>query len=746
MWYGLKMASDFDAEFNEATTDLLRSTLRTLIFAVGGLAAVWYLIANIAYRNATVIPTTYVFLVITAASLLAIRLMPERLLTAQVIWLAGLTLAVPLAINLFDLPYLAMMLILLPLLGSVLIGWPGGAALEIVLLGILLWLRPALSSVASGEGFIAMIAAGGVVTGVLGWAATRAMLIVSEWALFNYKRSQQEIEEAREQRLELKQIQEDLLLSNQELARLSNRLKAMYQVAEDARRAKEEFVANVSHELRTPLNMIIGFSDMIMQMPQVYGEDIPQPLLADVSAIQRNSQHLSKLVDDVLDLSQIEANQMMISKEWVDVAEIIEEACETVSALFEQKGLYLRTGIPTVLPTIRCDRTRIRQVIINLLSNAGRFTERGGVIVKAELEQSQIAISVTDTGPGITEEDQKRLFQPFQQVDNSIRRQYEGTGLGLAISKRFVELHGGRIELHSEVGVGTAITFTLPRETPTPLSLTNDQEVARWFHPLDEHTYNPRTRGTKAPPPKPMPRFVLVEPGKTLQHLFQRYAPGIETIGVPTVDAAIEALHQSPAQAMIINTPPLSEKERMMQNLQDLPYGTPAMRCWIPAGDEEYKQLGVSEYVVKPVTREKLLAILETFAESTKTVLLIDDDPEVLRLFSRIIASSSRHYRILQASSGQRGLDLMRERHPDLVLVDLIMPGMSGHQVLIEKYNDPQIQSIPVVILSSRDPEGHLNIDTTLTIACSGGMTTRNLIKSMQEVSRIVAPMEESSR
>jgi CheY-like chemotaxis protein len=147
--------------------------------------------------------------------------------------------------------------------------------------------------------------------------------------------------------------------------------------------------------------------------------------------------------------------------------------------------------------------------------------------------------------------------------------------------------------------------------------------------------------------------------------------------------------------------------------------------------------------VVKPVTREKLLSILDTFEDEAETILLVDDDPEVLRLFSRVIASSSHSYRILQAPNGQRALDLMRERRPDLVLIDLIMPGLSGHQVLIEKHKDPEIRSIPVVILSSRDPQGHLNTDTTLTIACSGGMTTRNLVKCMQEISQIIAPMKE---
>jgi signal transduction histidine kinase len=596
MWYGLKTTSDFDIDLEEAATELLRSTFRILIYTLGGLATLLYILANISMSQTAVIPISYILLWIAAATALAWFLKSDRLLIAQIVWLTGLGLSIPLAIQLFQAPGIAVLGISLPLLGSVLIGWPGGLSAEAALLAILVWLSQGQRMTHYRVDFLYAVAAGGVVAAVLGWATTRAMLTVSEWALFSYNQARLEIGEAREQRLELKQIQEDLLLSNRELARLSNRLKAMNRIAEEARRAKEEFVANVSHELRTPLNMIIGFSDMIMQMPQIYGDKIPQPLLADVSAIQRNSQHLSKLVDDVLDLSQIEADQMMISKEWVDVTEVIDEACQTVSALFEQKGLYLRTDVPTALPTIRCDRTRIRQVIINLLSNAGRFTERGGVVVRAELERSQVAISVVDTGPGITEENQKRLFQPFQQVDSSIRRQYEGTGLGLAISKRFVEMHGGQIQLESEVNVGTTITFTLPRETPPQMAPTGEQNAARWFHSYDEHTYNPRTRGTQAPAPKPTPKFVLVEPGETLKRLIGRYAPHIETLSTSTPKEALEVLNQSPAQAMIINTPPIPDKETMMQQLRDLPYGTPAMRCWVPTGDEEYKQLGWNDY------------------------------------------------------------------------------------------------------------------------------------------------------
>ncbi len=141
-------------------------------------------------------------------------------------------------------------------------------------------------------------------TGLLGWSATRTLLTVTEWSLFGYEQARQKMEEAREQRLELAQMKEDLIQANQELARLSERLKALHQVAEEARQAKEMFVANVSHELRTPLNMIIGFSEMMTQSPQIYSAGLPPALLADIAAIQRNSQHLAKLVNDVLDLSQ----------------------------------------------------------------------------------------------------------------------------------------------------------------------------------------------------------------------------------------------------------------------------------------------------------------------------------------------------------------------------------------------------------------------------------------------------------
>jgi signal transduction histidine kinase/CheY-like chemotaxis protein len=739
MWDGLRISSKGDPNFISAVRELSQSTLRTLIFATGGICFAWYVTTNVTSWHVTVTSVSYVLLVVAVTSFVAVRLMPRHLLAAQAIWLIGLVVAIFLAIYLFQRPEIAFLYMLLPLISSVTMNWPAGLATEGAIAGLVWWLSHSQGMPPLPPAYSPVIIAGGALSGMLGWAATHALLTVTEWSLFSFEQARREMEDAREQRMEFKQVQQDLIQANQELARLSDRLKAAHRVAQEARQAKEEFVANVSHELRTPLNMIIGFSEMIMQLPQVYGGRLPQALLADIAAIQRNSQHLAKLVDDVLDLSQVDAGRMALSKEWTSLQEITDEACQAVGALFASKGLYLKTEVPTGLPLVLCDRTRIRQVVINLLSNAGRFTEHGGVWAKVRRQEEDVVISVADTGPGIALEDQQRLFEPFQQLDSSIRRRHGGSGLGLSISKRFVEMHGGKIWLESRVGVGTTIFFSLPLEMPSTDALHEADAVRRWFSPYDGYEYKLRTRRSKAPAPTAVPRFVLVEKGKTLQRLFSHYLPDFEMASFQDVEEAVQALNRSPAQALIVNAPLFEE---ITKRLGDLPYCTPAVTCWVPGEDESARQLGVVRYLVKPISRKMLLSPLEELGQDVQSVLLVDDDPEVLRLFARMLSSSERSYRLMQATSGERALDLMRERQPDVVLLDLIMPGMDGFQILQAKSQDPAIQEIPVIVVSSRDPSGDLIASDTLTVTCSGGLSVRNLLACIRAVSEILSPTE----
>ncbi len=657
-------------------------------------------------------------------------------------WLliAGCVVAALWAFWLYPLGSVAALLALPAGLSVFLIGSAGGA-LTAASCSLLVFATSSTWPAIQGISLVAVLAAIWGTTALI-WISLHPVRQAIEWSWASYERARRLLEEAREQRVELKEAQEDLVQANQELARLSDRLKAMAQMAEEARRAKEEFVANVSHELRTPLNMIIGFSEMITQAPQVYGAALPPALLADIAAIQRNSRHLASLVDDVLDLSQIEAGRMALSKEWSSMREIVESAVQAVRALFDSKGLSLRIEIPPDLPQVFCDSVRIRQVVLNLLSNAGRFTDQGGVQVRVWREEDEVLVSVADTGPGIALRDQEKLFEPFYQLDNSIRRRHGGSGLGLSISKRFVEMHGGKMWLESEVGVGTTVYFSLPLAVPSLIPAAGDG-VTRWFSAY--HPYEARTRRSKAPSPKPLPRFVVLEQGQTLHRLLSWYMDNVELVPVRAVEEALEEMARSPAQALIVNDPSLRQRPLALEHLAELPYDTPAVTCWVPGEDEAAERLGVVRYLVKPVTRDVLLSVLEDLGGDVRTVLLVDDDPEALQLFSRMLASAGRGYRVLRASSGQQALGLLRERRPDVMLLDLVMPGMNGFEVLQMKSQDPDLQRVPVVVISAKDPMGEPIVSSTLTVTRGGGLSARELVTCIQSLSEMLSSSKRSA-
>jgi signal transduction histidine kinase/CheY-like chemotaxis protein len=578
---------------------------------------------------------------------------------------------------------------------------------------------------------------------MIGWAASNPLLTAAEWSLYSLKEAHKHLFDAREQRVELLQTQEDLVQANRELARLSDRLKVLQQVADEARQAKTEFVANVSHELRTPLNMIIGFSDVIIQNPQMYGGRLPAALLTDITAIRRNTQHLSNLVNDVLDLSQVEAGRMALRKEWVSIPGIVDSALSVVKGLFESKGLYIKINMNSSLPLVYCDPVRIRQVIINLLSNAGRFTERGGIEVTCQPSQDVVTISVKDTGPGISESDQKKVFEPFQQIDNSIRRKYGGSGLGLTISKQFVEMHGGHMWLESQLNKGTLIGFDLPLETLADEVPAHHQTYQRSFIPDDQTGYRLRNRPFKAPSPVVPPRYIVVESGKTLTHLLNRYLPDVEVTLVSDPNQAITELNRSPAQLLILNT----SSDETDSFPTRLPYNTPVVRCFVPGESEAAMRLGVIDYLVKPVALSTLHNIIENLlGDEEKSILVIDDEPDELHLFVRMLESMSTHHRILQATDGIRALSMIRNRKPDIILMDLIMPGMDGFQVLAEKSRDQTIGSIPVIVISARDPMGEPLLENTLSISESGGLTVANLMDCLQALSNVFSPLSEAGK
>ena len=561
---------------------------------------------------------------------------------------------------------------------------------------------------------------------------------IAQWAEERWFESRRELDEAQDQRLRLKEVQQDLVQANTELARLTERLQSMRRVAEDSRRAKEEFVANVSHELRTPLNMIIGFAEIISEVPDSYGA-LPPRLLADIEVILNNSRHLSSLVDDVLDLSQAETGRMALSPRQVSVSKVIATAVSTVDALFQKRGLWLRSEVPQDLTAV-CDEVRIRQVIVNLLSNAGRYTQIGGATVRARTDDGTLVISVEDTGPGISPDQQEAVFEPFRRLDVDRDSDTKGSGLGLAISRRFVEMHGGEMWLTSRENQGSTFFFTLPLHTvsvPEP----SRSAASRWFNPYEP--YQERQRPSSAPSLRLNPRFVIVERGEILHRLLARYQGDAEIVTAHTIDEAVALCQRVPAQALIVNHPDLDYVHRHAIDLGELPYGVPVLTCWVPDSTTAAEELGVVDYMIKPLDRAQLVEAVSRIDLTGRTVLIVDDEPDAVHLLSRILSSAQKEIRIISASSGQEALDLMHRRRPSLVLLDLIMHGMDGYSVLRTKRDDPDIAGIPVITVSAQDPIRGPVASNYLGIARCGGLSAQELLSAISTVTALLSPPDQ---
>jgi CheY-like chemotaxis protein len=347
--------------------------------------------------------------------------------------------------------------------------------------------------------------------------------------------------------------------------------------------------------------------------------------------------------------------------------------------------------------------------------------------------EGEVVISVRDTGPGISAADRERIFEPFRQAGDSNLRRRDGSGLGLAISRRFVELHGGRIGVESEFGQGSTFWFTIPiAEDP---SAARGGALTRWFDVY--HPYEPRQRPSRAPVAHPGPRFVVVESGNVLQRLLQRYQSDVEVVQVRGLGEAIAELGRTPAQALIINDATLGQLSPVTHWAESLPYGTPAIICHIPDLEELSKQLGVTRYLLKPVTRETLLSTLDQIVPPASTALLVDDEPEALQLFARMLSAGNR-YHVIRALDGQSALATARSRRPDIILLDLVMPGMSGYDVLQIKASDPLIRDIPVVAVTAQDLLQGPVSSPEITITRGGGLPLGDLPRCINGITALL--------
>ena len=556
------------------------------------------------------------------------------------------------------------------------------------------------------------------VTAVLSWMASRPVNTALAWAWSSYVQSLQTTRELRERQGELNHALKSLNETNYRLERANLELARARAAADEARRLKAEFAANISHELRTPLNLIIGFSEMMAMAPEVYGrETLPVAYREDVNAIYRNARHLGNLVDDVLDLSQLDAGRMGLTKEWTSLGQIISEAVETVKTLVTDRGLWLKVDVPAELPSLCVDRTRVRQVLINLLNNAARFTQRGGVTVTARCNGTDVVVQVADTGVGIAPEDVPNAFEEFRQLDGSTRRRQGGSGLGLAISKRFIELHGGNIWAESQLGGGSTFCFSLPvcENVAGSILRREWQTWVRFPHVSDQ----------------PEPNVAVVSEDPAIARIFQRYLDGYRVLALGDGRKLHDLVAQEPVHAIIVATR-LDVDEPPVRRLGEVPKGVPLIACSLPSRRSIARQVGVDAYLVKPVSRERVVATLKLFGKGRRTLLVVDDDPEMVHLLARMIHSASKRYQVLKAYSGAEALDLLRQKRPDGVILDLVMPDVDGYAVVQQMAASAELRDIPVVAVTARGYEKDTVAAGVVSLTREGGLSISELMRCLR--------------
>ena len=557
----------------------------------------------------------------------------------------------------------------------------------------------------------------------LAWLTSRPLFDAISWSLSAYEQAQRKTEEARQRQAELVKLSRSLNEAYCRLETLNDKLRAARAAAEQARQLKAEFASTVSHELRTPLNLIIGFSEMIVMSPYGRQESALTDLYrGDIEAIYRNACHLSNLIDDILDLAQVEAHRMALVRGFESLAEIAREAIAGVTTMYQERGLDIWLDIPADLPAVYVDRVRVRQVLLNLLANAARFTEEGGVTISARKQGEDVVVSVKDTGVGIPAADLPRVFEEFSRFDSSSVRKH--SGLGLAICRRFVELHGGRIWVESgragadgEGARGTTFFFTLPtKEVPV--------EEPHFHRPLLPRLDSARPGQKKS--------VFVVDANQEVAKLFRRYLDGCDILALGTAEEAMRVARETLPGAVLARLPSDAAERRQLEALAaaftDLPIITYRLSGPWDAGEA----LGVAGFLLKPVTSEQLRAGIERVQPRVGSVLVVDDDAEMVRLLDEMVRLAYPGCAVYQASDGLQALEVLEARRVDVALLDLSMPGLDGAGVLRVLQSSERWRELPVIVVTAHGPNDRAVGATELRISRRCGLQVGEMMHCLQ--------------
>ena len=506
-------------------------------------------------------------------------------------------------------------------------------------------------------------------------------------------------------------------------ARILRELQLKNREAEEANQAKSRFLANMSHELRTPMNAIIGFSEILCER---LDEKIDPKSMNFLRSIVSSGRHLLEIINDILDLSKIEAGKMEIFPETFPVRGAIDSVCQVMKGLSTRKNISFAIDVAPDVADIETDNAKFKQILYNLLSNAVKFSPNDSVVtIRAKKVDDMIAVEVIDRGIGIAGEHLAAIFEEFRQVDASMSRQYGGTGLGLSLVKRFVQLQGGTIGVKSELGAGSTFTFTLPRRF---LGATIPSPIVN-------------ADGTVVPPGN---RVLVVEDEEAAWSTLSTYllSAGYVPIRARHGDEALRlARSMRPVAITLDIVLPGSEGWDVLRALKNDPATAhvPVVIVSIVENRELGLAFGADDYFVKPVDWARLLKRLRELTTRTLSprrarLLLIDDDVSVHDLLEPELAKQG--YELEKAYSGKEGLERAEASRPDVIILDLMMPGMSGFKVAELLRETESTARIPILAFTAKDvtAEEREQLRTVSAIVTKGSAAGKRLIHAIQSL------------
>jgi hypothetical protein len=475
--------------------------------------------------------------------------------------------------------------------------------------------------------------------------------------------------------------------------RVEDALRRAKEAAEAANRSKSQFLANMSHELRTPLNAIIGYSELLQEVARDTGQEDTIP---DLEKINGAGRHLQTLIDDILDLSKIEAGKMELLLDTFDVSQMVQEVTTTLETVVEKNGNHIEVNCASEVGFMHADMTKVRQILFNFLSNAAKFTENGTVRLEASRVnvhgRDWVRFAVRDTGIGMTDAQMGKLFQEFTQVDASTTRKYGGTGLGLAISRRYCEMMGGTIDVDSTPGVGSTFRVELPAKVEPRTDLLRLVEPApvRPALPAAGPGDLVLVIDDDALSRDVMVRLLTKEgfqvataaDGVQAVQLARQLRPAVITLDVimPGMDgwAVLSALKGS-------------------RDLADIPV------VMVTMTDDRHTgyALGAADYLTKPIDPARLADIMQRHVGPGGTVCVVDDDPSCRQITGRVLQKAG--WNVVEAENGRVALERIEAQIPDLIMLDLMMPEMDGFAVIEALRRSNATRAIPVVVVTAKE-------------------------------------------